>query len=173
MVENSKHFSSLSDRFPGYNICGSTVPVNHIDVRGHGLLLPPYIDFYHINHLPWASFITKPPSCPNSGAGLANLYEINRTGMIYGAQNTHCVLLPPYGVGDLGQYYPDSKVHGAYMGPTGPRWAPCWPYDPCYLGSFVMGLLPESNKLMPEPVMTYGQKDTQKHIPMIYLLKLE
>ena len=32
---------------------------------------------------------------------------------------------------------PDSKVHGANMGPTcpvGPRWAPCWPHEPCYLG---------------------------------------
>ena len=24
--------------------------------------------------------------------------------------------------------------HGAYLGPTGPRWAPCWPHEPCYLG---------------------------------------
>ena len=35
--------------------------------------------------------------------------------------------------------YPDSKVHGANMGPilglTGPRWAPCWPHELCYLGS--------------------------------------
>ena len=22
--------------------------------------------------------------------------------------------------------YPDSKVHGAHLGPTGPSWAPCW-----------------------------------------------
>ena len=33
---------------------------------------------------------------------------------------------------------PDSKVHGANMGltwgPVGPRWAPCWPYEPCYQG---------------------------------------
>ena len=29
---------------------------------------------------------------------------------------------------------PDSKVCGASMGPTGPRWAPCWPHEPCYLG---------------------------------------
>ena len=28
---------------------------------------------------------------------------------------------------------PDSKVHGAHMGPTGPRWAPCWPHELCYL----------------------------------------
>ena len=29
---------------------------------------------------------------------------------------------------------PDSKVHGAHLGPTGPRWAQCWPHEPCYLG---------------------------------------
>ena len=23
--------------------------------------------------------------------------------------------------------------HGAHLGPTGPRWAPCWPHEPCYL----------------------------------------
>ena len=22
-----------------------------------------------------------------------------------------------------------------HLGPTGPRWAPCWPHEPCYLGS--------------------------------------
>ena len=26
--------------------------------------------------------------------------------------------------------------HGAHLGPTGPRWAPCWPHEPCYLGAF-------------------------------------
>ena len=34
---------------------------------------------------------------------------------------------------------PDSKVHGvkigAHLGQTGPRWAPCWPHEPCYLGT--------------------------------------
>ena len=25
--------------------------------------------------------------------------------------------------------------HGAHLGPTGPRWAPCWPHDLCYLGT--------------------------------------
>ena len=24
--------------------------------------------------------------------------------------------------------------HGAHLGPTGPRWAPCWPHEPCYQG---------------------------------------
>ena len=35
---------------------------------------------------------------------------------------------------------PDSKVHGAnmevHLGLTGPRWAPCWPHEPCYLGAY-------------------------------------
>ena len=28
--------------------------------------------------------------------------------------------------------------HGAHLGPVGPRWAPCWPHEPCYLGSYTM-----------------------------------
>ena len=28
--------------------------------------------------------------------------------------------------------------HGAYLGPTGSRWAPCGPREPCYLGCFAM-----------------------------------
>ena len=26
----------------------------------------------------------------------------------------------------------DSKVHGAHLRPTGPRWAPRWPHEGCY-----------------------------------------
>ena len=26
--------------------------------------------------------------------------------------------------------------HGANLGPTGPRWAPCWPHELCYLGCY-------------------------------------
>ena len=26
--------------------------------------------------------------------------------------------------------------HGAHLGPTGPRWDPCWPHEPCYLVFF-------------------------------------
>ena len=28
--------------------------------------------------------------------------------------------------------------HGAHLGPVGPRWAPCWPYEPCYQGIFYL-----------------------------------
>ena len=31
------------------------------------------------------------------------------------------------------QNIPDSKV-GDHLGPIGPRWAPCWRHEPCYLG---------------------------------------
>ena len=34
----------------------------------------------------------------------------------------------------------DSKVHGAYLCFVGPRWAPCWPHEPCYQGSFMIVL---------------------------------
>ena len=27
--------------------------------------------------------------------------------------------------------------HGAHLGPVCPRWAPCWPHEPCYLGKYV------------------------------------
>ena len=34
--------------------------------------------------------------------------------------------------------HPDNKVHGAYkgahLGQTGPRWAPLWLHELCYLG---------------------------------------
>ena len=36
-------------------------------------------------------------------------------------------------------HFPDSKVHGANMGPTGPRWAPCWPRELCYLDFYEHG----------------------------------
>ena len=39
------------------------------------------------------------------------------------------------GVSDLLCYcFPDSKVYGNHLGPRGPRWAPCWPHELCYLG---------------------------------------
>ena len=30
--------------------------------------------------------------------------------------------------------------HGANMGPTAPRWAPCWPHELCYLGKCGAGI---------------------------------
>ena len=37
--------------------------------------------------------------------------------------------------------YQDSKVHGANMGPTGPRWAPCWPQEQAILVFIVQILI--------------------------------
>ena len=34
-------------------------------------------------------------------------------------------------------WYQDSwGQHGAHLWTTGPRWAPCWPHELCYLGNF-------------------------------------
>ena len=44
--------------------------------------------------------------------------------------NRDCIDLLSY------QCTPDSKVHGANMGPTRPRRAPCWPHELCYQGCF-------------------------------------
>ena len=44
---------------------------------------------------------------------------------------------------------PDSKVHGANMGPhlcpVSPRWAPCRPHETCYLGSSCAADVPAAN----------------------------
>ena len=44
---------------------------------------------------------------------------------------------------------PESKVHGAHMGPTGPRWAPWGPREPCSFGpsSTRKYFVPETRKL--------------------------
>ena len=31
--------------------------------------------------------------------------------------------------------------HGAHLGPVGPRWAPCWPHQPCYQGKEIWNRL--------------------------------
>ena len=38
----------------------------------------------------------------------------------------HCALLC------CGYVVSSWRQHGAYLGPVGPRWAPCWPHKPCY-----------------------------------------
>ena len=30
-------------------------------------------------------------------------------------------------------------LYGAHLGPPGPRWAPCCPHEPCYLGYYMQG----------------------------------
>ena len=38
--------------------------------------------------------------------------------------------------------------HGGHLGPVGPRWAPCWPHEPCYQGcSEDIVITPASTKL--------------------------
>ena len=30
--------------------------------------------------------------------------------------------------------------HGTHLGPVGPRWAPCWPHEPCFQGPIISGI---------------------------------
>ena len=34
--------------------------------------------------------------------------------------------------------------HGAHLGPTGPRWDPCWPHESCYKGLYLSSI-PKKN----------------------------
>ena len=61
---------------------------------------------------------------------------------------------------------PDSKVHGANMGPTwvlsAPDGPPCWPHEPCYQGSPVEALFtwydaPVAGPWTLRPVDEYGE----------------
>ena len=47
--------------------------------------------------------------------------------------------------------HPDSKVHGAHLGPTGPRLAPCWPHELCYLDKVPTLAMPALNTGMGQP----------------------
>ena len=62
-------------------------------------------------------------------------YRCISIGSVYG-----CLLVPivvylnkvcPWWQGSWGQ-------HGAHLEPTGPRWAPCWPHELCYLGCHLL-----------------------------------
>ena len=35
---------------------------------------------------------------------------------------------------NMGPTWVLSASHGAHLGPVSPRWAPCWPHEPCYQG---------------------------------------
>ena len=45
----------------------------------------------------------------------------------YVRNHSGCLTKLPLQQGSWGQ-------HGVHLGPTGPRWAPCWPHELCYLG---------------------------------------
>ena len=42
--------------------------------------------------------------------------------------------------------------HGAHLGPTGPRWVPCWPHELCYLKYILL-----QYHWVAEPVAVYGK----------------
>ena len=59
-------------------------------------------------------------------------------GQFYYKSPQHTPIARPWGrvLGVFCKVNPDSKVHGGQYGPTGPRWAPCWSHELCYLGKY-------------------------------------
>ena len=55
-----------------------------------------------------------------------NIFRPYRHCVFIRASSSHPI--PPWYQGSWGQ-------HGAHLGPTGTRWAPCWPHEPCYLSN--------------------------------------
>ena len=56
------------------------------------------------------------------------------TPLIFAAQAGQILWGLPWEKGSWGQ-------HGAHLGPTGPRWAPCWLHELCFLGILCLGML--------------------------------
>ena len=54
--------------------------------------------------------------------------------------------------------------HWAHLGPVGPKWAPCWPHEPCYQGCHYM------NRCCPRSVSPYGMAWPQC-VTRIYISK--
>ena len=46
--------------------------------------------------------------------------------------------------------------HGAHLGPTGPKWAPCWPHELCFLDSFDINQFIYSRVWSRRPKGTFG-----------------
>ena len=68
-------------------------------------------------------------------------------GLFYYIWNSHCMGHRAVVVVGL-IHTPDSKVHGAYLGPTRPRWAPCCPKNLAIRDS--LGIEPQHFKLLYE-----------------------
>ena len=50
-------------------------------------------------------------------------------------------------------------LHGAHLGTTGPRWAPCWPHEPYYQGRYLMVhniLVVMINKILKNGIQEFG-----------------
>ena len=96
----------------------------------------------------WASFVsnhwnlhylfnafrltTNKTKVPHYWSGFARLSIGNLSGPSQRASNAESV-------SKSWHYHvnPDSTIHGANMGPAGTRWAPCWPHELCYQGSYL------------------------------------
>ena len=52
---------------------------------------------------------------------------------------------------------------GAHLGPTGPRWVPCWPHEPCYLGDCPLWDKGQEPMHIIVPSLRHGVSNSRQH----------
>ena len=70
--------------------------------------------------------------CPNVSGGLAQppmklWHDMDQ--LLHHTEGPSAVQVHTWWQGSWGQ-------HGIHLGPTGPRWVPYWPHEPCYQGCY-------------------------------------
>ena len=108
-------------------LCSENTPMSYHEIlQSHEIwVLSLRTDLLHKSH-------STPVPCPtkhNFVTEMCTCVHISVRKIIYCGIFLWCILFGTCGI-------PDYKIHGAHLGPTGPRWTPCWPHELCYLGWF-------------------------------------
>ena len=56
--------------------------------------------------------------------------------------------------------------HGAHLGPVGPRWAPCWPHEPYYQGTFLWGIQIIADAVTSQPLDQFAPSQILWNCPV-------
>ena len=59
-----------------------------------------------------------------------------------------------------------------HLGPTGPRWAPCWPHELCYLGVYAVKLAIRSEDFLFSPALLFYLLDSNFTLLTLYTVKV-
>ena len=119
-------------KWPSFNIARSSA----------GMIMTANMDLIFLNFKTYLSFVKMADKPYNVSTHLKDQYIYNYLIHHINPSLNHSqepsVTNTAYCLYDQRLSYPDSSwdQRGAHLGPPGPRWAPCWPQEPCYLGMF-------------------------------------
>ena len=102
-----------------------------------------YLIYKYCRGVTWTPYLLKPPATPVFFTGFR--FKTNKMSNAYSI--SLCDGNPPIPIGFPSQRQEWDKTLSTLItrfmgptwgpsGPTGPRWASCWPHEICYLGSF-------------------------------------